>query len=107
SRGRSYDYQGLNRDTIPEDDVSEPSSGYLWNLAERARITYRVYGEFLSEADEPAGPNATVSAVATKRALVGHTNSAYSGWNLDIPTPARADVGIKQVQVVLLEVQSP
>ena len=107
SRGRSYDYQGLNRDTIPEDDVSEPSSGYLWNLAERARITYRDYGEFVSEADEPVGPNATVSAVATKRALVGHTNSAYSGWNLDIPDQARADVWIKEFQQFVQAGQMP
>ncbi|HZF73879.1 MAG TPA: alkaline phosphatase family protein, partial [Gemmatimonadaceae bacterium] len=107
SRGRSYDYQGLNRDTIPEDDVSEPSSGYLWNLAERARITYRDYGEFVSEADEPAGPNATVSAVATKRALVGHTNTAYSGWNLDIPDQARADVWIREFQQFVQAGQMP
>jgi DNA-binding beta-propeller fold protein YncE len=97
-RGRSYDYQGTNRGVIPDDDVSEPFSGYLWNLAERAGITYRDYGEFVSESDEAPGAGAPVSVVATKRALMGHTNTAYSGWNLDIPDQARADVWLKEFQ---------
>src|SRR5262249_44406275 len=32
------------------EDAAEPANGYLWNLAQRAGITYRNYGEFL-EAD--------------------------------------------------------
>ena len=98
SRGRTYDYQGTNRNVIPDDDVSEAANGYLWNLADRAGITYRDYGEFVSEADEAPGPNARVSAVATKHALVGHTSTAYSGWNLDIPDQARADIWLKEFQ---------
>src|SRR4029078_9920357 len=46
-RGRTYDYEGTNRDQVVDDDVSEPGSGYLWNLAEKAGITYRNYGEFV------------------------------------------------------------
>src|SRR5438270_6719015 len=49
SRGRTYDYQGTNRDSIPADDVNEPANGYLWNLAQRAGISYRDYGEFVAE----------------------------------------------------------
>jgi len=98
SRGRTYDYQGTNRGSIPEDDVAEPASGYLWNLAERAGITYRNYGEFVSEEDDPPKAGSSVRTVATKRALVGHTNTAYSGWNLDIPDQARADVWIREFQ---------
>jgi sugar lactone lactonase YvrE len=98
SRGRTYDYQGTNRNKIPDDDVSEPSSGYLWNLAERAGITYRDYGEFVSEADEAPGANTRVSTVATKAALIGHTNTAYSGWNLDIPDQARVDAWLTEFQ---------
>ena len=98
SRGRTYDYQGTNRDTIPDDDVAEPSSGYLWNLAERAAITYRDYGEFVAEADDAPASGASVRTVATKRALAGHTNTSYSGWNLDIPDQVRADVWIKEFQ---------
>ncbi|MFL5524470.1 MAG: bifunctional YncE family protein/alkaline phosphatase family protein [Gemmatimonadaceae bacterium] len=94
-RGRTYDYQGTNRGVIPDDDVSEPSSGYLWNLAERAGITYRNYGAFVLESDDPPAPGAAVQTIATKKALIGHTNTAYSGWNLDIPDQARVDVWLK------------
>jgi YVTN family beta-propeller protein len=98
SRGRTYDYQGTNRSEIPDDDVSGPSSGYLWDLAARAGIAYRNYGEFVSEADDPPATGGAVTTIATKQALVGHTNTAYSGWNLDIPDQARADVWIKEFQ---------
>jgi YVTN family beta-propeller protein len=98
SRGRTYDYQGTNRNAIPDDDVSEPSSGYLWNLASRAGITYRDYGEFVQESDDPPASGVAVQTVATKKALAGHTNTAYSGWNLDIPDQVRVDVWLKDFQ---------
>ena len=98
SRGRTYDYQGTNRNVIPDDDVSAAANGFLWNLADRAGISYRNYGEFVSEADENPGPNVRVTTVATKRALIGHTNTAYSGWNLGIPDQARADVWLTEFQ---------
>jgi YVTN family beta-propeller protein len=100
SRGRTYDYQGTNRDSIPADDVNEPANGYLWNLAQRAGISYRVYGEFVAEDDGgmASGASSTVSGVATKQALVGHINPAYSGWNLDIPDQSRVDVWMKDFQ---------
>jgi len=97
-RGRSYDYQGLNRNEVPDDDVAEPSSGYLWNLAERAGITYRNYGEFVKESDDPPPAGTPVSTAPNKPTLIGHTNTAYSGWNLDIPDQARADVWLKEFQ---------
>ena len=98
SRGRTYDYQGMNRNAIPDDDVSEPSSGYLWNLAERAGITYRNYGAFVDEKEEAPAGSAAVRATATKKALIGHTNPEYSGWNLDIPDQKRVDVWLRDFQ---------
>jgi YVTN family beta-propeller protein len=98
SRGRTYDYQGMNRDSIPDDDVQEPSNGYLWNLAQRAGITYRDYGEFVAEQDDPPAAGMAVHAEATKRALLDHINSSYSGWNLDIPDQARVDVWLRDFQ---------
>ena len=97
SRGRTYDYQGTNRNKIPDEDVSEPSSGYLWNLAKRAGITYRDYGEFVDEPDEAPGQK-TPTYIPTKAALVGHTNNAYSGFNLQITDQARTDIWLKEFQ---------
>jgi len=78
-RGRSYDYQGTNRGVVPGDDVSEPSSGYLWNLAERAGITYRDYGEFVDEPDESPAPTArTLSPVPLACDPLGPARSSSS-----------------------------
>ena len=87
-RGRSYDYQGTNRGKIPDDDVAEPSSGYLWNLAERAGITYRHYGEFV---DEQGEANAR-RYIPTKQALAAHSNTEYPGFDTEITDQVRADV---------------
>ncbi len=97
SRGRSYDYEGFNRGNLPEDDVAEPASGYLWNLAERAGITYRNYGEFVDWPDDPTGLKAP-AYVATKPALAAHTNTAYPGFSMQISDQLRADIWLKEFQ---------
>ena len=96
-RGRSYDYEGLNREMRPEDDVAEPSSGYLWNLADRAGITYRNYGEFVNEPEDPAGLKDS-AYVPTKLSLAAHTNKAYPGWSLQIPDQVRVEIWLKEFQ---------
>jgi DNA-binding beta-propeller fold protein YncE len=97
SRGRSYDYEGFNRGVLAEDDVAEPSSGYLWNLADRAGITYRNYGEYVDVPDDPTGTMAP-AYVATKPTLQAHTNSAYPGFSMQIPDQVRMDVWLKEFQ---------
>jgi hypothetical protein len=96
-RGRSYDYEGLNREMRPEDDVAEPSSGYLWNLADRAGITYRNYGEFVNEPEDLAGLKDS-AYVPTKLSLAAHTNRAYPGWSLQIPDQVRVEIWLNEFQ---------
>ena len=96
-RGRTYDYEGLNRDVLPAEDVAEPSSGYIWNLADRAGITYRNYGEYVNEPEDPAARNDTAYR-PTKRSLAAHTNTAYPGWSLDIPDQVRIGIWLKEFQ---------
>jgi hypothetical protein len=96
-RGRSYDYEGLNREMQPEDDVAEPSSGYLWDLADRAGITYRNYGEFVNQPEDPAGVNDS-AYLPTKASLAAHTNRAYPGWSMQIPDQVRVEVWLKEFQ---------
>jgi hypothetical protein len=96
-RGRTYDYEGTNRCTeqpceAPEDDVAEPASGYLWDLAERAGITFRNYGEFVipegidPESRMPAGYK------GSKPFLAANTNREFPGYDLDITDQRRTDV---------------
>ncbi|MFL5633994.1 MAG: alkaline phosphatase family protein, partial [Gemmatimonadaceae bacterium] len=50
------------------------------------------------EQDNPPAAGAPIRTTPTKRALLDHTNTAYSGWNLDVPDQARADVWLREFQ---------
>src|SRR3984893_2538326 len=97
SRGRTYDYEGYNRGTAPDDDVAEPSSGYLWDLANRAGITYRNYGEYVNEPEDSTRVKDS-AYIPTKRSLATHTNRAYPGWSLEIPDQVRIEIWLKEFQ---------
>jgi YVTN family beta-propeller protein len=89
--GRTYDYQGENRDQIPDDDVAEPAMGYLWDLVQRANISFANFGEF---AVTRSGPGGTKIYRAVKPFLAAHTDSTYPGWDLSIPDQHRVDIWV-------------
>lgn len=95
-RGRSYDYEGTNRGfgraDIPDDDVSEPARGYLWDLAARANITLRNYGEFVVR--DTAGGRAVY--IGDKPFLATHTNPDYPGFDLGQLDQARIDIWLRE-----------
>ena len=101
-RGRSYDYEGTNRGAfttgdIPDDDVAEPASGYLWDLARRAGITYRDYGEFVAhDSVAPPLPVERRRWVATKPALRGHVSERYPGFDLDVSDEYRIRIWLEE-----------
>jgi DNA-binding beta-propeller fold protein YncE len=84
--GRTYDYEGTNREKRlddDEDDVASPSSGYLWDLAARKGISYRDYGEFVLETDKDFLP--------LKKTLVDHVDQSYPGFGLKFSDQLRVD----------------
>ena len=83
-RGRTYDYEGENRDTIPDDDVNEPGTGYLWDSAARAGVTIRNYGEF-------AIRDRSGRWTATKAPLAANTSPDFPGWDLETTDQKRVD----------------
>jgi len=93
-RGRSYDYEGENRDRdpAPDDDAAEPARGYLWDLAERKGISFRNFGEFVMPEGE--GEEGTVPSGyrGLKRFLAANTDSTFPGFDLAIPDQRRADL---------------
>jgi hypothetical protein len=91
-KGRSYDYEGTNRGRRPpdDDDVASPANGYLWDLARRRGISFENFGEFVTAAGT-RGPLPPGYA-GLKPYLDTHTDSAYPGFDLDIPDQHRADV---------------
>ncbi len=96
-RGRSYDYEGTNRDTAFAgiDDAAEPSMGYLWDAAQRTGISFRNYGEFVSDVRRAGG---AVTYRGNKPFLLTHSDTAYPGFDLDIPDQRRADEWIRELQ---------
>ncbi len=96
--GRTYDYEGTNRDKVPDDDVASPGSGYLWDLAAKAGITYRNYGEFVDPLDfDKEGTKAPVYE-ANKPNLVERTNRKFPGYSLQVKDQVRADVWIDELK---------
>ena len=96
-RGRSYDYEGTNRGRIPDDDVAEPASGYLWNLAEKKGITYRNYGEYVVPSRNASPDELPPGYRGNKPFLRAHTNPLYPGFDLAIRDQHRADVWIEEL----------
>jgi len=92
--GRSYDYEGTNSGRIVPDDVAEPGNGYIWNLAERAHITYRNFGEFVSE----EGPRENRRYRGTKPFLALNTDTTFPWFDMNIPDQRRADIWLAQFQ---------
>jgi hypothetical protein len=95
SRGRTYDYEGTNRGVVPDDDVNEPASGYLWTLAARGRVSLRNYGEFVVPDRRPGVARGRY--MGTKPELADNTNPQYPEFDLDIPDQKRADVWIAEL----------
>jgi hypothetical protein len=95
-RGRSYDYEGTNRGEVPDDDVNEPASGYLWDLAERKGITFRNFGEFVVPEDEKDADDLPAGYRGNKPFLEKNTNPRFPGFDLAIPDQHRADVWLDE-----------
>jgi YVTN family beta-propeller protein len=107
SRGRTYDYEGNNRDKVPDDDVAAPSTGYLWDLADKPGITFRNYGEFVDPFRSGSVGSSALRYRANKRFLAAHTNEHYPGFDMDITDQHRADIWIAELQQFERDGQMP
>ncbi len=98
NRGRTYDYEGTNRGREPadDDDVSEPANGYLWNLAQRAGISFRNFGEFVIPAEVNRDDPMPAGYKGIKPFLRAHTSSAFPSYDLKIRDQVRADAWLAE-----------
>jgi hypothetical protein len=73
-------------------NVARPSSGYLWDRAKQAGVSYRSYGEFVTNGKlgEPG--------TARMEALQGHIDPNYRSYDLDYSDQLRADRFIAELQ---------
>lgn len=101
-RGRTYDWEGTNRNKVPsdegEDDASEPANGYLWDLVQRKGLTFRNYGEFVVPAGVDSNATMPSGYRGVKPFLAANTNSDFPPYDLDITDQRRADVWLAEFQ---------
>jgi len=66
--------------------VASPAGGYLFDRAKEAGVSYRSYGEFLSNGRTAADP-----AKARVKALEGHFDPWFRSFDVDYPDQKRTD----------------
>ena len=87
-RSRKFPYPGEGG--LP---IAAPSTGYLWDAAKTAGVTYRSYGEFVYAGKTPEDPDITHLP-----ALEGHFDPLYHCFNLDYSDVKRADRFISELK---------
>jgi sugar lactone lactonase YvrE len=88
------------RDGIDEGETDEPASGYLWTLAQRKGVPFRIYGELAERAPVAPGtpPNAPPRYRSTKRAIRPYTSPDYPPYDLTISDQVRVDAWLRELQ---------
>ncbi len=86
---QNYGHNGDGKFPFPGEGhfaIATPSSGYLWDRAREAGISYVSYGEFVSY-DQPLGKPARPRV----KSLQGHIDPMYRGFDLAYSDLSRAD----------------
>ncbi len=73
-RGGEYDYEGTR-------EIAYPAKGFIWDYCKRAGISYRNYGEFVHNGEEPILP-----------AIEGHYCAGFPDFDLSIQDEYREKV---------------
>lgn len=68
------------------DDIARPAGGYLWDRCAEAGVSYRSYGEWISNGKTPKDPGK-----ARVKALENHFDPWFRGYDLDYPDVKRAE----------------
>lgn len=89
-RGAIYLSEGNGPRRNPYGNLSAPPQGYIWDMAARAGVSVRSYGEFVRR---DAG---TGKVVATVPGLEGNAHPEYPPYDLSIADNARVDVWLKE-----------
>ncbi len=86
-------YRGGNLEKIKypsegevEGNIARPAGGYIWDRCAAAGVSYRSYGEFVSNAERADQPATTRVA-----ALQGHFDPLYRSYDLDYLDAHRVD----------------
>jgi YVTN family beta-propeller protein len=73
--------------------IATPAGGYIWDRCAEAKVSYRSYGEWIENAKkvgDPGHPRA--------KALEGHFDPLFRGFDLDYPDQKRADRFLEELK---------
>jgi DNA-binding beta-propeller fold protein YncE len=76
-----------------KDAIARPAGGYIWDRCAEAGVSYRSYGEWIATGKTLKDPG-----TARVKALEGHFDPWFRGWDLDVPDQKRADRFIEELQ---------
>jgi DNA-binding beta-propeller fold protein YncE len=79
------------------DKIARPAGGYLWDRAKEAKVSYRSYGEWISNGKMNADGTFEDSK-AKVPALEGHFDPRFRGYDLDYPDVKRAARFIEELK---------
>jgi YVTN family beta-propeller protein len=75
------------------DSMERPAGGYLWDRCAEAGVSYRSYGEWITNGKTHKDP-----AKANVKALEGHFDPWFWGFDMDYPDQKRADRFIEELK---------
>ena len=90
SRGGIYLSEGGGGQRNPYGNLSAPPQGYIWDMAVRAGVSVRSYGEFVNR-DEKTG-----LVEASVPGLKGRFSPDYPPYNVDILDNTRVDAWLRE-----------
>ena len=82
--------------------IGAPAGGYLWDRAQEAGVSYRSYGEFVTPFTSSNAPSVT-----RVKALQGHIDPWYHGWDLAYPDVKRVQRFIAELKRMEAEGDMP
>jgi DNA-binding beta-propeller fold protein YncE len=95
-RGKPAGSSLKNLDVYPSegnfDSIARPAGGYLWDRCAEAGVSYRSYGEWIQPGRTPKDPGK-----ARVKALEGHFDPMFRGWDLNYPDVRRAERFIEEL----------
>jgi YVTN family beta-propeller protein len=88
-RGRSYDTEGQNNGEAIElsgiNNVAKPAAGYIWELCDRSKVSFRNYGMFTQFIDPTDKRNSTFAGAKDSqpnvKVLLNHNDSSYRHYD--------------------------
>jgi hypothetical protein len=75
------------------DDIARPAGGYIWDRCAEKGVSYRSYGEWISNGKTPKDPGK-----ARVKALEGHFDPWFRSYDLDYPDVKRAERFITELK---------